>query len=321
MEVEEINGSQAQETRVLERAKTVLVAAAEHRRRTGRPLVTLSYAQSLDGSIADRPGRPLSLSGSQSLTLTHGLRASHDAILVGIGTVLADNPRLNVRLVTGESPQPVIVDSSPALSVLRQPAAHRPRSLDRGQRRRRPRAPGGPGGHGRPGLLPARGQRPGEPRNPARATGEPGDRQSHGGGRRPDHHQFPGLPPGGPDHPDHRPLAGGRPAGGGQPGPGSLSPFAATSPINVWERTWSSWANPNGRLRACIGGPSISPDPGRWPCAARLFRPPPSARCWCRPSSRPSAPAPRGSFTGARPPRIWPGTTPSPPWPATFPFP
>lgn len=111
MEVEEINGSQAQETRVLERAKTVLVAAAEHRRRTGRPLVTLSYAQSLDGSIADRPGRPLSLSGSQSLTLTHGLRASHDAILVGIGTVLADNPRLNVRLVTGESPQPVIVDT------------------------------------------------------------------------------------------------------------------------------------------------------------------------------------------------------------------
>ena len=111
MEVEEINGARAQETPVLERAKTALAGAAEHRRRTGRPLVTLSYAQSLDGSIADRPGRPLSLSGSQSMTLTHGLRASHDAILVGIGTVLADNPRLNVRLVTGESPQPVIVDT------------------------------------------------------------------------------------------------------------------------------------------------------------------------------------------------------------------
>ena len=110
-EVEEINGTQVQETRVMDRVKTTLAAASEHRQRTGRPLVTLSYAQSLDGSIADRPGRPLSLSGSQSMILTHGLRSSHDAILVGIGTVLADNPRLNVRLVTGESPQPVIVDS------------------------------------------------------------------------------------------------------------------------------------------------------------------------------------------------------------------
>jgi 3,4-dihydroxy 2-butanone 4-phosphate synthase/GTP cyclohydrolase II len=95
----------------MERVRTALAEAPEHRSRTGRPLVTLSYAQSLDGSIADRPGRPLSLSGSQSMILTHGLRSSHDAILVGIGTVLADNPRLNVRLVTGQSPQPVIVDS------------------------------------------------------------------------------------------------------------------------------------------------------------------------------------------------------------------
>jgi GTP cyclohydrolase II len=51
------------------------------------------------------------LSGSQSMAMTHGLRASHEAILVGIGTVLADNPRLNVRLVEGKDPQPVVVDS------------------------------------------------------------------------------------------------------------------------------------------------------------------------------------------------------------------
>jgi GTP cyclohydrolase II len=51
------------------------------------------------------------LSGPQSLLLTHYLRAAHDAILVGIGTVLADNPLLNVRLVEGKNPQPVIVDS------------------------------------------------------------------------------------------------------------------------------------------------------------------------------------------------------------------
>ncbi len=76
-----------------------------------RPLVTLTYAQSLDGSIAARAGHPLAISCPESQTFTHSLRASHDAILVGIGTVLADNPRLNVRLVAGPNPQPVLLDS------------------------------------------------------------------------------------------------------------------------------------------------------------------------------------------------------------------
>src|SRR5208337_2984807 len=77
-------GTPAQETGILVRVRAALEAAPEHRRRTGRPLVTLSYAQSLDGSIAARPGRPLTLSGPQSMVLTHGLRSFHDAILVGI---------------------------------------------------------------------------------------------------------------------------------------------------------------------------------------------------------------------------------------------
>jgi 3,4-dihydroxy 2-butanone 4-phosphate synthase/GTP cyclohydrolase II len=77
----------------------------------GLPYVTLSYAQSLDGSIAATPGEPLALSGPLAMTLTHALRAAHDAILVGIGTVLADDPRLTVRLVAGPDPQPVVVDS------------------------------------------------------------------------------------------------------------------------------------------------------------------------------------------------------------------
>jgi GTP cyclohydrolase II len=85
--------------------------AAAHRQRTGRPFVTLTYAQSLDGCIAADLGQPLPLSGPQALLLTHRLRAAHDAILVGIGTVLADNPLLNVRLVEGKDPQPIIVDS------------------------------------------------------------------------------------------------------------------------------------------------------------------------------------------------------------------
>ena len=91
--------------------ESVSTRAVDHRRRHGRPFVTLSYAQSLDGCIAACPGQALSLSGPQSLKLTHYLRAAHDAILVGIGTILADNPLLNVRLVQGKDPQPLVVDS------------------------------------------------------------------------------------------------------------------------------------------------------------------------------------------------------------------
>lgn len=77
-----------------------------------RPRVTLTYAQSLDGSIAAQSGRPLQLSGTESRQYTHQLRAAHDAILVGIGTVLSDDPRLNVRLASGTSPRPIVLDSA-----------------------------------------------------------------------------------------------------------------------------------------------------------------------------------------------------------------
>jgi GTP cyclohydrolase II len=94
-----------------------LAQAAAHRQRVGRPFVTLSYAQSLDGCITDQAGRPLALSGPEAMRLTHQLRAAHDAILVGIGAVLADNPRLTVRLAAGRNPQPVIVDSRLSLPL------------------------------------------------------------------------------------------------------------------------------------------------------------------------------------------------------------
>ena len=76
-----------------------------------RPIVTLSYAQSLDGSLSLRRGEPLAISGQASQELTHQLRAGHDAVLVGIDTVIADDPHLNVRLVQGEDPQVVVLDS------------------------------------------------------------------------------------------------------------------------------------------------------------------------------------------------------------------
>lgn len=86
----------------------------------GRPRVTLSYATSLDGSLALEPGRPLALSGPTALDLTHALRAAHDALLVGVGTLLADDPRLTVRRAPGPQPQPVVLDR-----VLRTPPAAR----------------------------------------------------------------------------------------------------------------------------------------------------------------------------------------------------
>jgi riboflavin-specific deaminase-like protein len=76
-----------------------------------RPLVTLSYAQSLDGSLAAVKGQRTQISGPESAKLTHTLRANHDTILIGIGTLLADDPRLTVRLAEGEDPKPVILDS------------------------------------------------------------------------------------------------------------------------------------------------------------------------------------------------------------------
>ena len=80
-------------------------------RKAKHPWVTLSYAQSLDGSIGTSSRKPLPLSGPEALAVTHRLRAAHDAILVGIGTVIADNPLLTVRHADGDHPQPVILDS------------------------------------------------------------------------------------------------------------------------------------------------------------------------------------------------------------------
>ncbi len=76
-----------------------------------RPFVTLSYAQSVDGSIATSNREQLRLSGHQSMVLTHRIRAVSDAIVIGINTLLIDNPNLTVRHIEGASPQPIILDS------------------------------------------------------------------------------------------------------------------------------------------------------------------------------------------------------------------
>jgi diaminohydroxyphosphoribosylaminopyrimidine deaminase/5-amino-6-(5-phosphoribosylamino)uracil reductase len=82
-----------------------------HFMETGLPFVTIKYAQTLDGRIATATGESQWISSETSLKYTHQLRASHDAILVGAGTVIKDNPELTVRLVRGRNPLRVIVDS------------------------------------------------------------------------------------------------------------------------------------------------------------------------------------------------------------------
>ncbi|MGD2099832.1 MAG: dihydrofolate reductase family protein [Desulfobacterales bacterium] len=97
--------------RSIEDLQAQLHYAAQFRARYDRPFITVSYAQSIDGSIASRNNEPLKLSGPQSWKLTHQIRAACDSILIGIGTVLADDPHLSVRRVDGKNPQPIILDT------------------------------------------------------------------------------------------------------------------------------------------------------------------------------------------------------------------
>ncbi len=84
-----------------------------------RPVTVGHLGQSLDGFIATQSGDAISVTGPENILHLHRLRALCDAVIVGAGTVIADNPRLTTRLVAGSNPARVILDPAGRL-----PAAH-----------------------------------------------------------------------------------------------------------------------------------------------------------------------------------------------------
>ena len=78
---------------------------------TDRPFVTAAFAISCDGCLAGTRGCSSAISGPAALRVTHQLRATYDALLVGVGTVISDDPLLTTRLVPGPSPLRIVLDS------------------------------------------------------------------------------------------------------------------------------------------------------------------------------------------------------------------
>ena len=83
-----------------------------HFHRTGRPFVVVKYAQSLDGRVATVVGDSKWISGPEALRFAHQLRAESCAVVVGSGTVAADDPALTVRRVKGVQPYRIVFSSS-----------------------------------------------------------------------------------------------------------------------------------------------------------------------------------------------------------------
>ena len=100
---------------VLEKVCRRFNEAFIHHVQTGRPLVTLKMAQTLDGQVATGTGDARWVSGAAARRLVHQWRAQLDAVLVGSGTARADDPALTVRHVEGRQPTRIVLDRAGTL--------------------------------------------------------------------------------------------------------------------------------------------------------------------------------------------------------------
>lgn len=100
---------------IMEQEATLLNEVYNKYMTTGLPFTTLKLALSLDGRIALANGASRGLSGVESLNLVHAMRLEHEAVMVGAGTVIKDDPELTVRLVDNldkKQPTRFILDST-----------------------------------------------------------------------------------------------------------------------------------------------------------------------------------------------------------------
>jgi diaminohydroxyphosphoribosylaminopyrimidine deaminase/5-amino-6-(5-phosphoribosylamino)uracil reductase len=95
------------ETGLLEPEAQETLLGFSHHITLGRPMVTLKLASTLDGRIATHDGQSQWITGTPARRLAHALRGRHDAVMVGVGTVLADNPELTCR-IPGFRPNPLV---------------------------------------------------------------------------------------------------------------------------------------------------------------------------------------------------------------------
>jgi diaminohydroxyphosphoribosylaminopyrimidine deaminase/5-amino-6-(5-phosphoribosylamino)uracil reductase len=95
------------ETGLLEAKASEILLGFSHRVTLGRPMVTLKLASTLDGRIATSAGESQWITGPAARRFAHALRGRHDAVMIGVGTVLADNPELTCR-IPGFRPTPIV---------------------------------------------------------------------------------------------------------------------------------------------------------------------------------------------------------------------
>lgn len=115
-------------TGVAERAAREVDPAYFHHRETGMPLVTLKWAMTLDGSVAAADGTSRWITAESAREDAHELRSRVDGVVVGAGTLRADDPRLDVRIdgFEGVQPRPVIVAGAGDLPVHSEAWKHDP---------------------------------------------------------------------------------------------------------------------------------------------------------------------------------------------------